>query len=76
MTVRTVLAALALAFAVYQAARGLIWTAFPERPGILIAALIIYVTATVVTIFAIRGPGPERRHRVSRCRAGRRSRRS
>jgi len=53
MTVRTVLAALALAFAVYQAARGLIWTAFPERPGILIAALIIYVTATVVTIFAI-----------------------
>lgn len=58
MTVRTVLAALALAFALYQAARGLLWTPFPERPGILVAALVLYLAATVVTIFAIPRPVP------------------
>ncbi len=56
MTVRTVLAALALAFAVYQAARGLLWTVWPQNPGLLLAAVIIYLGATVVTIFAVPRP--------------------
>jgi hypothetical protein len=54
MNVRTVLSALALAFAVYQAARGLLWTPEPPvRPGYLTAAVILYLAATVVTIFAV-----------------------
>jgi hypothetical protein len=54
MSVRTVLSALALAFAVYQAARGLLWTPEPPvRPGYLTAAVILYLAATVVTIFAV-----------------------
>lgn len=54
MNVRTVLSALALAFAVYQAARGLLWRPEePSQPGLLTAALILYLAATTVTIFAV-----------------------
>lgn len=54
MNVRTVLSALALAFAVYQAARGLLWRPeLPNQPGLLTAALILYLAATTVTIFAV-----------------------
>lgn len=56
MTVRAVLAALALAFAVYQAARGLLWVIWPANPGLLLAAVMIYLTATAITIFAVPNP--------------------
>ena len=57
MTVRAVLSGLALAFAAYQAARGLLWSqAYPLRPGVLVAALVLYLVATMVTIFAVPRP--------------------
>ena len=56
MSVRAVLAALALAFAVYQAARGLLWVIWPANPGLLLAAVVIYLVATALTIFAVPHP--------------------
>jgi hypothetical protein len=53
MTVRAVLSALALAFAAYQAARGILWTTPPTMPWLLIAALALYIAATLICIFAV-----------------------
>lgn len=51
MTVRAVLSVLAIAFAAYQAARGIIWTPeMPDRPWLLIAAISLYLVTTAVCV--------------------------
>lgn len=61
MTIRVVLSAIALGFALYQAARGLIWTtAVPDSPGLLVVAVAIYVATTVFSILVVSRPQPGR----------------
>lgn len=54
MSMRVVLVALAIAFALYQAVRGAIWTnvSGPTTPWLLVAALVCYLAVTAVCVFA------------------------
>ncbi|MDX2376999.1 hypothetical protein M4I32_09335 [Microbacterium sp. LRZ72] len=54
MSVRTVLGVLALAFALYQGARGILWTrTMPAVPWLLVGAIVFFVVVVAVCIFAI-----------------------
>lgn len=57
MTVRSVLASIALAFTAYLAARGLLWTSpeTVEQGWLIVAALVFYLPVTWLWIFAIGG---------------------
>lgn len=63
MSIRVALISLGLAFAVYQAARGLLWTSTPELPWLFIVAIIGFAITSIVAIFAApkTAPGEEPR---------------
>jgi len=52
MSIRLVLTVLAVAFALYQAVRGVLWTTWPTQPWLLGIALGAYLLATVLAVFS------------------------
>lgn len=50
-SVRTALAALGVAFTTYLAVGGMVWTITPERPLVVVGALVLYLAVTWLCIF-------------------------
>jgi hypothetical protein len=50
-SVRTALAGLGVAFTTYLAVGGMVWTIFPERPLVVVAAIVLYLATTWLCIF-------------------------
>ncbi|WP_336646735.1 hypothetical protein [Microbacterium sp. USHLN186] len=61
-SVRSIMTALALGFAVYFAARGIAWTVQPDGPLLIVGAIALYLAATLT---AVLGAGAEVRMRVA-----------
>lgn len=51
-TVRSITTALALGFAIYFAARGIWWTVQPTAPLLMVAAIALYLAATLTGVLA------------------------
>lgn len=59
MSVRALLTGLGAAFALYLAARALVWVeGVPARPGLAIAMILLYLIATALCMFADARPEP------------------
>lgn len=58
VSVRRVLVVLGVAFTLYQAARGLIWTRWPAEPWMVALAIIIYLVVAGLCLFISRPPVP------------------
>ncbi|HPT95170.1 MAG TPA: hypothetical protein PLA13_08660 [Microbacteriaceae bacterium] len=58
VSVRRVLVVLGVAFTIYQAARGMIWTEPPAHPWLMVLAVVLYLVVTALCLFTTRTPPP------------------
>lgn len=58
MSMRTALSALGVAFTAYLAIGGMVWTVWPDRPLVVVAALALYLATTWLCIFWAPGTTP------------------
>ncbi len=59
VNVRRVLVTLGLAFTIYQAARGMIWTDPPAMPWLMVLAILLYLGVTALCLLTSKAPTPE-----------------
>lgn len=58
VSVRRVLVVLGLAFTIYQAVRGMIWTEPPALPWLMVLAVVLYLAVTALCLFTSKTPAP------------------